>query len=325
MNYLESPKQYTGIDVEKIFFRPILTGDGAKELGIRVLYNMPVPTVVQLWDGSRNVLKKFTTNGWTGGDAATKYQKQIPMERVKAELGFSAADYFSLVYEQISARADINMEDLTGTILEQAETELFKQAIAENLRMTMWLGDTSRNTGYNTFNGFLTSINQAVTDDVINYTNYAAAEMTAPEHAVAVLQKLWDMADPALKSMRGEGQLAFFCTSDICDLYEQYLDSMGVESSFRATTEGVSSLAFHGIPIVDPCITNMLAQTSLHQSFALLTDRRNLVMAVNTADIPGNEVRMWYNPDEMENRQRALFMAGCEILDENMLSYAYRS
>ena len=46
-----------------------------------------------------------------------------------------------------------------------------------------------------------------------------------------------------------------------------------------------------------------------HQSFGMLTDRRNLVLAVNTADMPGNEVRMWYNPDEMENRQRAVFMA----------------
>ena len=37
-------------------------------------------------------------------------------------------------------------------------------------------------------------------------------------------------------------------------------------------------------------------------------------MAVNTSDFPGTEVRMWYNPDEMENRQRAIFMAGCDYL-----------
>ena len=56
----------------------------------------------------------------------------------------------------------------------------------------------------------------------------------------------------------------------------------------------------------------------------MLTDRRNLVLAVNTADMPGNEVRMWYNPDEMENRQRAVFMAGSQILDGNLITYAYR-
>ena len=42
-------------------------------------------------------------------------------------------------------------------------------------------------------------------------------------------------------------------------------------------------------------------------------------MAVNTADSPGSEVRMWYNPDEMENRQRAVFAIGCEVLDDELV------
>jgi hypothetical protein len=28
---------------------------------------------------------------------------------------------------------------------------------------------------------------------------------------------------------------------------------------------------------------------------------------------------MWYNPDEMENRQRAVFAIGCEILDNDLV------
>ena len=32
---------------------------------------------------------------------------------------------------------------------------------------------------------------------------------------------------------------------------------------------------------------------------------------------------MWYNPDEMENRQRAVFLAGTMILDESLLTYAH--
>ena len=158
MSFLESAKQYTGSDLETIFFRPILSGDSARELGVRVLYNMPVPTTIQLWDGQRNVLQKYSAAGWTGGNAATKLQKTISLGRVKAELGFSAADYFSLVYEKIAARADVNMDDLTGTELEQAETALFKQAVAESIRATMWVGDTSAASGYNTFDGFLKTV-----------------------------------------------------------------------------------------------------------------------------------------------------------------------
>lgn len=44
MGLIENPKTYTGRDLETIFFRPMLTGDNAEQIGIRVLYNMPVPT-----------------------------------------------------------------------------------------------------------------------------------------------------------------------------------------------------------------------------------------------------------------------------------------
>ena len=58
------------------------------------------------------------------------------------------------------------------------------------------------------------------------------------------------------------------------------------------------------------------------KSFAFLTDRRNLALAVNTNDYPGTEVRMWYNPDVMENRQRAIFMAGCDFLFPELVTVA---
>ena len=83
MSFLENAKQYTGADLDTIFFRPFLTGPSAQELGVRVLYNMPVPTTVQLWDGRLNILQKHTGKGWTGGAAATKYQKTISLNRVR--------------------------------------------------------------------------------------------------------------------------------------------------------------------------------------------------------------------------------------------------
>ena len=297
MNYLETAKQYTGNDVERIFFRPMLTGPSAEALGIRVLYNMPLPTVVQLWDGQRNALQKFTAAGWTGGDPARKYQKQIAMHRVKAELGFSAADYFSLVYEQISARPDVNMEDLTGTVLEEAETSL----------------------------GFLKFFRDAVDNERISYKSYTAANLGEKDYIITLFDALWQQADARLRDAKAEGQLAFFVTSDLYYLYEKYLDAQGGDAAYRERIDGRRELTYHGIPVVDVRLEAYLNNTSFHKSFCLLTDRRNLILAVNTADAPGNEVRMWYNPDEMENRQRAVFLAGCEVLDEGMLIYAHRT
>jgi hypothetical protein len=55
-------------------------------------------------------------------------------------------------------------------------------------------------------------------------------------------------------------------------------------------------------------------------TFCILTDRRNLILALNTADSPEKEIRMWYNPDEMENRQRVVFLAGTAIADSDIVS-----
>ena len=302
--------------------RPMLTGEAALDLGVRVLYNLPTPTTVHLWDGQRNILQKYTAAGWNGGQAAKKYQKTIQLSPVKAELGFSAADYFSLVYEKIAARADVNMDDLTGTELEQAETALFKQALAENIRATMWVGDTMAESGYNTFDGFLKAIKEFDSESVIFSEPYQTADLTA-EKVVERFDSLWQSAGAALQDLKGEGQLVFFVTSDIYFLYEKYLDAKGVDTAYTDTINGRQRLAYHGIPVVDVRLGSYLSSTSFHQSFCLLTDRRNLVLAVNTADFPGNEVRMWYNPDEMENRQRAVFMAGCDILDEGLVAYSY--
>lgn len=320
MSFIEKPKTYTGHDLETIFFRPMLCGPSAQELGVRILYNLPTPTTVQLWESPGNVLQKYATAGWTGGSSAEKAQKTIQLHKVKAEMGFAAADYFTLVYERIVGRADVNLDDLIGSELEQAETELFRSAIAESIRATMWVGNASAATGYNTFDGFLTILKEMVMSEGVMNDSYAASVLTTPEGSVSIFESVWKNAEEQLKDAKREGQLVYFVTSDIYHLYERYLDSKGVDSAYTEMVNGRRGLAYHGIPVVDIHAGSYLQGTTLPQSFCLLTDRRNLVLAVNTSEFPGTEVRMWYNPDLMENRQRATFMAGCEILDERMIS-----
>ncbi len=323
MAYIESAKTYTGNSLETIFFRPMLTGPSAEDLGVKVVYNMPIPTTVQFWEGHYGILQKYTTNGWNGGTNANKLQKTINLSRVKAEMSFSAADYFSLVFEQIAARSDVNMDDLTGTELEVAETEIFRKSIAESIRATMWIGDTEKNGSYCTFDGFLKTIIEYI-DDVRCPTKVLTEDdMADPATAIKCFKETWDLSFEKLKSLKSEGQLVYFVTSSIYDLYQDYLDAQGVESSYHDTINGRPALMYRGIPVVDANIDYYLNTSDIMQNYCILTDRRNLVMAVNTNDFPGSEIRMWYNPDEMENRQRATFMIGCDVIDHELVSVAY--
>ena len=313
MGLIENTKTYTGNDLETIFFRPMLTGENAEQLGIRMLYNMPVPTTIQLWSPRADILQDYEA-GWKGGDSAQRVQKTIEMQKVKAEVGFSASDYFQQVYEQIVGRADVNLDDLTGTELEAAETEMFRAAIAESLRVTMWIGDTAA-TAYNKFDGFVKKI--ANSEDV---QSVSVAEATpTKDNILSILNSMWTAATPELKAMKADGNLVFLVTSNVYDAYEQYLDSCGSDGAYNDLSNGRRELSYHGIKIIDMGISQFLTAARLPESLCMLTDRRNLVLAVNTADYPGSEVRMWYNPDAMENRQRAIFMVGCEVLDESLV------
>ncbi|MDR2894623.1 MAG: hypothetical protein LBU97_04100, partial [Alistipes sp.] len=266
---------------------------------------------------------------WSGGTNSEKFQKTIDMRRVKSEMGYSASDYFAMVFEHLSARPGINLDDLAGTELEEAETVLFRDALAESLRATMWMGSVNRAGGYHdTFDGVLSHIledNSAAQAEIPGST-LTDAEYNDPDAGETILKKVWNNASVELRSLKAEGNLVFFVTSDIYSRYEESLDSAAIESAYVARQEGRPSLLWRGIPIVDMQVSGYLAEAGdMPKTWAILTDRRNLALAINTADFPGTEVRMWYNPDEMQNRQRAVFAAGCNYLLPELISYAFKA
>ena len=311
---IENPKTYQEQELDTIFFRPMFSGPTAEKLGIRILYNMPVPTTLQFWKRAADVLKHYA-KGWTGGDPAQKFQKKIELSKVKAELGFSAPDYFQMVFEQLSNSGDANLDDLSGTALEAAETSLFKEAIAEAIRATMWYGDTARAAGLNTFDGFLKRIKTDLAAGETELKSLAMVSMNDPDAAEILMKEMWESAPEVLKQFKSDGELVYLVSSDVYNNYEESLDSASTESAYLAKQKGRNELYYKGIPVIDVQMSGYAATyTDMPASFALLTESRNLAMAVNTNDFPGMEVRMWYNPDEMENRQRAVFMAGCDYL-----------
>ena len=119
--------------------------------------------------------------------------------------------------------------------------------------------------------------------------------------------------------MYNEGEEAFFVSPTIYTYYEQYLNTTFGSAAYTDVQNGRRCLMYRGFPIIEINLEPAISSSKLSQDFIIFTDRRNLVMAVNTADSPGSEVRMWYNPDEMENRQRAVFAIGCEVLDDELV------
>ena len=313
---IENSKTYNLTDVENLFFRPAFCGKSAEELGIRVLYNMPVPTKVPLFTHNNNILKSFAS-GWQGGSSSTLTQKEVEMKKLKAESSYSAEEYFSTIYEMITASADVNLGDLTGTDLEKAETELFRRSLAKSIYTTMWFGDTTSGISANRgFDGFLAHIVNLAEGDI-----NPSVIVCSDEEELSIeelFNDVWVNAEDDLRALASDGNLVFFVSSDIYDAYQFYLDRKGLTNTCVDTLVARPTLTYHGIPLVE--ISSNGCQLNRATSFCILTDRRNLVLALNTADSPEKEIRMWYNPDEMENRQRVVFLAGTAIVDDLLVS-----
>ncbi len=314
---IESQKNYNHQEAEQIFFRPTFCGKSIEDLGVRVVYNLPMPTLAYMFSHPDSILKTFSA-GWQGGPGSIKEQVKINMNKVKAEMAYSAEEYFNTVLELVTNSADVNLGDLTGTELEKAETELFRRALAESIYATMWLGDEAGViAGLTTFNGFI----QCICDIFDDYgTNSAVRieELDSCMPPVEYFSTTWRNAKPALRALASEGQLAYYVTSDLYDAYQYALDNQEGGMGYYDMQNGRPQLYYHGIPIIEVPVAKYDPQRC--KTFCILTDRRNLVLAINTKDAPENEVRMWYNPDEMENRQRAVFLAGTAVVDQDLVS-----
>ena len=314
---IENSKTYNVTEVEELFFRPSFCGKSADELGIRVLYNMPVPTKIPTFHHNNNILKSFSS-GWHGGSTGDLREVEIEMKKLKAESAYSAESYFTSVYELLTSSADINLGDLTGTDLEKAETELFRRSIAESIYATMWFGDENNNvSAFTGFSGFISKLLDLYDSD----SSDAKIRLfdDSPDYEVqTIFLEEWEQATSDLRALAADGNLAYFVSSDIYDAYRFYLDANGITSISEASENGRPALYFHGIPVVEiPANQYRLKRAT---SFCILTDRRNLVLALNTTDSPEKEIKMWYNPDEMENRQRVVFLAGTAIMEPALIS-----
>lgn len=313
---IENSKTYNATDVENIFFRPTFCGKAAEELGIRVIYNMPTPTKCPVFRQNADLLRKFAS-GWQGGQSATMQEVEIDLKKLKAESAYSAESYFSTIYELLTNSADVNLGDLSGTDLEKAETELFRRALAESVFATTWFGDPDG--GLSDYTGYAGFVRQIIDlqrewNDQVNILRFEEEVEMGIED---ILRNTWTQASDELRALAADGQLAFFVSSELYDAYQFFLDDKYSSNVYADSSNGRPALSYHGIPVVE--IPSKKYSTSLY-GFCILTDRRNLVLALNTADSPEKEIRMWYNPDEMENRQRVVFLAGTAVADKDIVS-----
>lgn len=310
-----NPKTYTGQESEEIFIRPSFVGDNAQKLGIRVLHNLPVNTTLNFYQRTSGTLKPWA-KGFDGGKVATKYQKTIAMSKAKVEMGMSPDDYFNTIQELITNSADVNLGDLSATEMAKIQVNLFREYIAETSRLAMWIGDTTGTLSEHTlYDGF---IKKAST-----YADSVKIPLTAPtkSNIKASFDNVWAKASETLRSLKSSGKLVYYVTSDVYNAYQDYLDNFTNTAAYADIQKGRGVLNYHGIEVKEIAAESHMKEGE-KISMILLTHKENLVFALNVRDMPGNTIDVWYDKNEIENRFRASFLVGTEILDESLVVFA---
>lgn len=326
MARIENEKVYKGSDLSSIFFTPMMRGEDITKSGIHVIYNVPSPVSLQHWSrAGQQVLKPYTTSGWAATERTYRQNRSLTLSKVKAEVGYSADDYFALVID--SLKGNQPLDDLSGTELEQAETALFRDAISEGVRATTWFGNTERANGkLNSFNGVITQMMNQIREGSAFFPNTILTDPIELSYIFDAIQAVWDTATEELKSLKSEGNLAFFVSPKVYRAYEDFLFTVANDKAYAITMQGHEKLSWRGIDLIETTSADFLSGEllDLPEDFIMLTDRRNIVLALNTNDMPGSEIKMWYNPDLMENRQRAVFAAAATYILHDYISFAYK-
>lgn len=219
--------EFKGKEMEDIVLRPIFNGTLPNEMGIRIITEVKSKTKLTFFGPTSKILKAYA-DGWTGGSASTKKQKELILAEFKAENSYSKQEYKDTVIENLTQKTGDN--DISGTAVMKAELELFMSGIKEDVRRNFWLADTAKKSvatvsstqvyqstadaNYNVING----IWKALIGDAVAYasaTNDDVRRITISNGAVAqvVTHTLTGTSGTANITINGETYLATFATS----------------------------------------------------------------------------------------------------------------
>jgi hypothetical protein len=215
----------------------------------------------------------------------------------------------------------------------------FQQAVMLDVASNSYFGDVDRvapvNAQWSTsiFDGVFKWIKRYIAANVIpaaqtvtiaDGTDYAAAG--GPAAAYGLIKSLHDKQNQLMYSF-ADNQKAFYVSKEIASAYEDYLISVGLESSgYTLLESGIKTLAYKGIPImVEPIWTPIISEIKGSAGYAaILTLRGNFVFATDAEYGEGEDgktaLEVWYDQKEMQWYFRMFLKAGTQIaLPEHMV------
>lgn len=163
-NLFTTSVSWGGQETLDAFLKPHYVGmDLMNTPGIRVIPDVPGSIKLNLFDVNGKKTKAYAA-GFNGSTGDTYTQKTLSVADMKAEAAFSNNELKNTVY-RIAMNKGYQLNDITGTVLQDIYMEIWMRAVKSDLFRQAWLGDTTKttlsstyfsgtaDTDYNAYNG----------------------------------------------------------------------------------------------------------------------------------------------------------------------------
>lgn len=333
---------WTGTDVEEIFFRPRYKDMKPEDLGFRIVFTESKVKRLHFMGKLGKILMAYAS-GFQGGASGNKYVREFTVKEFKAEIAYDRHDYDDTMFE-IFFRDGIQQNDIDGTKVMEAEQKVFSEALDSDTVRYFWLGKTSKvhiaagtypdgtayaigdpDKYYNQVNGVLEEIYAvASATPTADQVKKITMPVLGTDDAMDTMKAMLLGSTPVLKSLKDSGQLRFYATDDFIQNYEDTLTADGTEAAHAAVINGVSTYKWNGIPIQRLGVDQYLADdfSGVPTTICILSTPENLGLVLNARDSKAS-VRMWFNEDENERRQRAQFKMKPDFILPELVTIAY--
>ena len=317
-------------------FRPMYAEASPEAQGFTLRTEGITNKLRSLYIGTQKRITRVYQDGFQGGNPSKKFQNEMTLVELKAELEFSKQTYKDLVYAKAleSSRTRGQGNDITGSDIAAAEMFVFSRGMAQDYTVLAWAADTTKvaaaggyvdpatgatvaagapDTRYNMMDGLL----KQITTDASVTPNENQIKTTATDfnttlgvdEAYDVLDAVINGASPELRELIDLGIARMILTQDVIDNLDATHRALGTELAHTMIINGNPQFrnVHRGVPIIRAPFGAALKAdfaSAVPKHWAILCDPSTFEVGLNAFD---GEAQTWYNPDLNVNRARVQY------------------
>lgn len=335
-NLITSVASYTGkqADFQETFVLALAKTPLLAQLGFRIEQDIQSSKTFYKTARLNKITKKSVD--CNTGDTATGVAISsvvLSVTQMEAELSQCKAPFESSIYEA-ALKKGYDVYNLEGTQIQTLLLEVFGRAVADDLYRQIFLNDTTlTNSDYTAYDGIFKTLKAGalagdgtvrvaatISDTDINQTNI-----------LATLDTYVDAQNSVLKYNYTAAEKRFYVTDPIYRALETKYSTLGsLESSKTELIDGISTLKFRGIPVVNLLTigdyilqdfsTTSPASSSVLDNRIILTNPLNHIIGTDMMTST-TEAEFWYERKDKKNYCRLSYRAGYKYIDgvENVI------